>query len=323
MLLFAASMLQELPFTSDEYQLIPSSDELNKRCAWVPLGDHLSSLEKDLSDVDGNQYFTVRMDGKNFNQVYKELQQLGLFSPGIAVEYENIMVSVCSSLTNYFANVIYSYTQSDEITLLFSSTLINKVSQCHEPHIFSGRHDKIVSLTASLASQYFCKQLIQMQLMKFPAATLTEEENPFDHLPIVTFDARIAKFDTLKDAFQMVLWRSYDCSVNSASTALRLLYSSQKTCQMSKSDLNGLNTLKKVLLLHDENLLSQLTDHLKYGTLFYHGRDAASVVLAASDNGTAASDVKVSKRKKISTQKIPGQTIVNVKEGGVYGVCTL
>jgi tRNA(His) 5'-end guanylyltransferase len=286
----------------------------------MPLGDYLCSLEKDLSDIMGAQYFTVRLDGKNFSSVYQQLQQLGLFSSGYSLEYETIMQAVCHKLTNYFANVLYAYTQSDEITLLFVSAPFNETTQTHGPHLFSGRHDKIISLAASLATQYFCKQLIQLHYKVAKTKTVSisaakekdevdgESDECFDGLPIATFDARIAKFSFLSDAFQMILWRSYDCSVNSVSTALRLLKLNTDIHNLSKNEINGLSTLNKVLLLHQANLLAEMTEHQKYGTLYYHGRD---------DPALPSTGQKKSKRRKICTQLITGQTIVNVKEGTI------
>lgn len=293
-------------------QLIPRSEQLNKFGAWVPLGNYLSSLEKDLSDIAGDQFWTVRLDGKNFNNLYQQLQQMGIFSsPGYSLEYETIMQTVCRQLTNHFADVLYAYTQSDEITLVFSSTPFNLISETHQPHLFNGRHDKIISLMSSLATQFFCKQLIQLYLQKSVAHNIAENNSEicFDQLPIATFDARIAKYNSLSEAFQMILWRSYDCSVNSISSALRMLYTGHS---LSKSDINGLNTLKKALILHNENLLPQLTEHQKYGTLLYHGRNAAFLSSAEPHIGQ-----KKSKRSKICTQVISGQTIVNVKEGRI------
>lgn len=301
--------VQDLPFTKEELQLIPQSETLNKRGAWVPLGDYLSGLEKDLSDISGDQFFTVRLDGKNFNTLYQQLQLMGLFASGYSMEYETIMKTVCQQMTNHFANVIFAYTQSDEITLVFSSAPFNLNSETHEPHLYNGRHDKIISLTSSLATQFFCKQLMQLYLQKKSSELKDVNSITFDQLPIATFDARIAKYSTLSEAFQMVLWRSYDCSVNSVSTALRLFYSGYN--KQSKNELNGLSTTKKALLLSKEHLLSHLTDHLKYGTLLYHGR---STLLSSLEAETGQ---KKSKRSKICTQVISGQTIVNVKEGNI------
>mmetsp|Transcript_15890 Transcript_15890/g.26602 ORF Transcript_15890/g.26602 Transcript_15890/m.26602 type:complete len:343 (-) Transcript_15890:97-1125(-) len=307
---------KDLPFTCSEYQLIPINENLNKHSAWIPLGNYLSNLEKDLSDISGSHFFTVRMDGKNFSKLYKDLQQMELFSQGCAQEYDNIMIAVCRGMTNHLPTVTYAYTQSDEITLVCSSTQLNSTSQNYEPHLFAGRHDKIISFTASLATQFFCKELMQLYLRKQVGRVMMEDLN-FGKLPVVTFDSRIAKFDSLRNAFQMVLWRSYDCSVNSVSTALRLLHCC-KDNEISKGELNGLSTLRKALLLHEESLLLSLSDHQKYGTLLYYGRDAAATAQAGSlHTATEAPNTssKKSKRRKTSCQIIPGQPIINVKEG--------
>ena len=291
-------------------QLIPRCEQLNRRTAWGPLGDYLGGLEKDLSDISGDKFWTVRLDGKNFNSLYQQLQQMGLFSSGYSIEYEKIMQTVCQQLTNYFTNVLYAYTQSDEITLVFSSAPYNVTSQMHEPHLYNGRHDKMISLTSSLATQYFCKQLIQLHLQKSDHNNPENDSASFDQLPIATFDARIAKYISLREAFQMILWRSYDCSVNSVSSALRLMYNGQA---LSKSEINGLNTLKKALILYKESLLPQLTEHQKYGTLLYRGPKAALLTSAESETIE-----KKSKRRKLGEpQVISGQTIVNVKEGKI------
>ena len=252
-----------------------------------------------MSDIPGCEYFTVRLDGKNFSKLYKQLQKEQIYSSGYSLEYESTMQRVCEKLTIYFTNVHYSYTHSDEITLLFSPAPFNDELQCHEPHLFNGRHDKIISLTASLATHYFCKMLVELYIRRKATSVESLDDTFFRNIPIATFDARIARYKSLSDAFQMIIWRSYDYSVNSVSTAIRLLYSEQDS---SAHKLNGLNTTQKALVLHRSNLLSQLTEHLKYGTLFYHGRYSIET------------GAKRSKRSKTDIQVIPGQIIINIKE---------
>ena len=129
-------------------------------------------------------------------------------------------------------------TQSDEITLLFTPMPFNEKHQAHEPHMYNGRRDKLLTLCASLATLRFNRNMF-----------LKGGVEIMDKLPSnIVFDARLGVYKTLSDAFELILWRSYDCAVNAVSTTLHL----DPSKSVSKKSVNAMNTLQKLNLLFNE-----------------------------------------------------------------------
>lgn len=107
---------EPLPFSNQIYDILPRSHLLTKYHAWNPLGIELMEKESICRNVNGEEYFTIRIDGKNFTTICPKLKSLGLFSD-FYTEYNDMMIQVCNKLMNYFSNCLFAYSQSDEITL--------------------------------------------------------------------------------------------------------------------------------------------------------------------------------------------------------------
>lgn len=284
--------LSPLPFTSSDYQLLPSSAALNKHCFWDPLGTKLSKNEKKLINVSGNEFFTIRLDGKNFSSVCPRLRKAGLLEPGYSQTFEEWMKDVCGFLVKELSNVAYAYTQSDEITLLFTPMPFNEKSQTHEPHMYSGRRDKLLTLCSSLATQRFHRNMLLhggVELM--------------DSLPLAVFDARLGVYSSLEDAFELVLWRSYDSSVNAVSTTLHL----EPLAHVSKKDMNKMNTVQKLVLLYEAGRMEGMTHHQRYGTLLQRKKEPCEV----TNRLTGHIEVK----DKYCVSQVEGLIVSSVKEG--------
>jgi tRNA(His) 5'-end guanylyltransferase len=281
-----------LPFTRDEYQVLPSSSTLNKLNTWGPLGSKLSSNEKQLVNVSGDQYYTIRLDGKNFSTVCPHLRRLGVLEEGYSQVFEDMMKDVCSFLVETLSNVTYAYTQSDEITLLFSPMPFNDKLQMYEPHVYNGRRDKLLTLCASLATQRFNRCLIMKGGL-----------DVMESLPNVIFDARMGVYSCLSDAFELVLWRSYDCSINAVSTTLHL----EPITSTPKKEVDSMNTLQKLTLLHQSGRMTSMTHHQRYGTLLYRRRKPCEV----TNRLTGVTEVK----NKFCVEQVEGLIVNNVKEG--------
>lgn len=232
---------------------------IGKKTCWDPLGNKLSLNEKNTpSVIEANKYFTIRLDGKNFSSCVPKLKRMGIFEDGYSMKFEMIMKKIAESLPYEFQNVLYVYTQSDEITILFDKIRTDDLS-----HEFSGRRDKLISLISGFVTKTFNLELIKIciELMQnnFDGNILTQI---IDNLPSITFDARIGVYDTLANAFELILWRSHDCSVNGLSQAVYF----NNFSNIKKSDACKLNTNQKIKLLEENNMLP-LSDHQAYGTL--------------------------------------------------------
>lgn len=281
-----------LPFDSSEYQLLPSSADLNKPRFWDPLGTKLSKNEKVLVDVAGDQYYSIRLDGKNFSKVCPHLRKLGLLEPGYSLVFEDWMKDICAFLVNTLSNVVYAYTQSDEITVIFSPMPYNEKLQSHEPHVYNGRRDKLLTLCSSLATQRFHRSMV-----------LCGGVDLMDALPVAVFDARLGVYSTLADAFELVLWRSYDCSVNAVSTTLHL----EPLPHVSKKKVSLMNSLQKLSLLYESGRMPGMTHHQRYGTLLYRGKELREVT------NRLTGDIEV--KNRFCVKQVEGLIVNSVKEG--------
>jgi tRNA(His) 5'-end guanylyltransferase len=260
---------------------------IGKTSCWNPLGDKLCANEKSCpSVIPPGKYYSIRADGKNFSSsVVPMLTKLGIFAPGYSVDFEQVMTLVTHKLCTRFRGVLYAFTQSDEITII-----IDKVQRSEQVHEFGGRRDKLLSLASSFITNEFTMDLVYMCLLKemkknttptpivgsgntaFGSSTLGslgEDAVPKSIIPLllnfptITFDARIGVYDSLEEAFELVLWRAYDCSVNGISQTVH----NNKFEGHTKQSTQQLNQGEKLDLLNKHGLLP-LRDHQAYGTLY-------------------------------------------------------
>jgi tRNA(His) 5'-end guanylyltransferase len=267
---------------------------VGKTSIWNPLGDILSSLEKlPQYRVDGDKFYTIRLDGHAFSKRMVQLKRLNLFGQGYSLEFESIMTKIASTLLSSVQNALYAFTQSDEIVLIVSPCEVDE----HGKFVnfeFQRRRDKLVSIYASMATNIFTKETMKLVMTKLrdqPDLDINLEE-----LPEIQFDARIAQFESLAEAFQLILWRSYDCSVNGISSGIVF-----QNSLPSKKKLLNLHCGDKLKYLREEGLLTQMTRHQLYGSFMY--LEAHMVTLP---------DGKQRRKRKVTT--ISEQLVRMVKE---------
>ena len=264
---------------------------IGKESCWNPLGTKISSNEKNSPlNVAPNKYMTIRLDGKNFSKVVPRLQILGIFSKGYSVEFENIMKEIARYLTKSFCKVLYEFTQSDEITIVIDN--VNYPSDGNYVHEHGGRKDKLITLASSRVSAKFTTEVI-----KLVASKKLDMLETLEKLPEMTFDARLGSYDTLEEAFELVSWRAYDCSVNGLSQAMYFLPDSRNKV--------GLNCTDKLKYLLEQNALP-LTPHQAYGTFLKR-----NVELVEFENKLTGE--KHTKEKKVFVC-VEGPVIRNLKE---------
>lgn len=280
-------------YAEREYSGYLSNPVIGKVACWDPLGDKLSANEKACPHViESDKYFTIRADGKNFSRVVPQLVSMSLFEPGYSFQFERIMKTIAFKLSTQFSRVLYVFTQSDEITII-----IDKVTQPLnakvEVHDYSGRRDKLISLVSSFISSMFTVEL----------ANLCVERNvSVAELPIIMFDARIGTYDCVSDAFELILWRAYDCSVNGVSQATYT-----KTFDgLTRKQVSEMNTSQRLELLERYNMLP-LPDHQSYGTLI------ARIIRPVTTCNQKT--MKTTTVQKKYSEQIVGSVIRNIKNG--------
>ena len=264
---------------------------IGKKTIWDPLGDKLSANEKACPPIiKSEKFFTIRLDGKNFRTVVPKIRRLGIFSKRYSIEFEEIMISVAKRCTEMFENVVDVFTQSDEITILVQGKSGIFV------HEFAGRRDKIISLSAAEVATTFTKLLIERVLTN---DNIVDKLKTIRDLPVIRFDSRIGVYDTYSEAFQLIIWRGYDCSINGISQSLYI-------CEIPGARSMEMHSDQKLAFLAENGLLP-LRDHQAYGTLLKREK----VPLTFKCRSTKTDVVK----ERFILRCIPGQIIKNIKEG--------
>lgn len=203
---------------------------------WMALGDYISSKEHEpVMVVPNDKCYTIRLDIRSMSKYKKKFLQFTgeankdtLYSP----IFGQFMVDTTKVLCKEFS-AHCAFTQSDEITLLI------KPSEKPEfQHKWGGKRDKIISDSSVTASLTFGQMLNEKTIN-------------------ISFDSRLAVWDSVEDAMKVLYWRAYDTSVNGVSDAVL-------TAPIRKQ-LIGKCTIEKLRYLEEAGKLP-LPHHQAYGT---------------------------------------------------------
>lgn len=126
-----------------------------------------------------NIYLVARLDGRCFSSLTKKMKLNKPFDDSFQEVMCNIIIHI---MQNSGFNILYGYTESDEISFLFDK----------DTDVFNRRTNKLVSTLASIASSVFT----------------------FYTKQIVSFDCRISHLPTIEDALDYFHWRQHDASRN-------------------------------------------------------------------------------------------------------------
>ncbi len=125
-------------------------------------------------------FLVARLDGNRFTRLTKEICH---FEAPFDEHFRDMMIDTVKALMNYGFRVIYGYTESDEISLLFHP----------EEDTFGRKVRKYNSLLAGVASSAFSMQLGQQAI----------------------FDCRMVPLPTVERVQDYFLWRQEDAHRNS------------------------------------------------------------------------------------------------------------
>lgn len=114
-----------------------------------------------------NMYIIARIDGRSFTRLTKEIHQ---FNAPFDERFRDLMVETLKHLMNCGFNVVYGYTESDEISLLFH----------FKETTFSRKTRKYISILAGEASAKFSSLLgdvgaFDCRLSELPNKQLVED----------------------------------------------------------------------------------------------------------------------------------------------------
>lgn len=258
-------VIESARYPEDMVEGYDYSPIIGKVSVWNKLGDKLSSLERSREilnegETSAGKFYTLRLDGHAFSKRMVQLKRLGILSDGYSNEFELIMKKVATKLLSSIQCALYAFTQSDELIVLVKPCeMDDHGNYCNFE--FQRRRDKLVSIYASMATEVFLKEIFRLIFQKMRDDASFEID--FDAIPDVQFDARLAEYDTLSDAFQLILWRSFDCSVNGVSSGF--VFSSVE----NKKSLMTMNSGEKLKYLKDHDVLATMSRHQLYGTFLY------------------------------------------------------
>ena len=204
-----------------------------------PFGMRIKGYESEAETyLDKTKYTIVRIDGHGFSK----------WTKGFTKPFDDFIVRTMSETSRLLMDefkAVVAYSQSDEITLILLPD---------DNLIYSGRIQKITSLMASFASMKF-NDLVREELNKFYAekeslmfvmsasVELAEEYETINKqaqfleskIGQAFFDARVFQVETGIEAFNSLLWRTFDCKRNSKNVFAQSLLS-HKQCQNKTSD---------------------------------------------------------------------------------------
>lgn len=168
---------------------------VSRKC-WSALAADVVAREQTATmAVLAAQYYTLRLDVRGMSKLRRRLVDAGAMPIGFCDWFAQLMRDVAADLAGMFA-AKWAYTQGDEITLLVAPIVAR--------HQYNGARDKLVSLAAGRASAL--------------ASSIIQER--VGGRVLLEFDARLAVWDTERDAFGTILWRAYDCGVCSVTNAV-------------------------------------------------------------------------------------------------------
>lgn len=215
---------------------------------WTRLGDALKVAESPTVDkIPGEKWISLRCDGTGFSKLTKRL-----FGKGYSDEFASIMQACALKLMDKFIGK-FAYTHSDELTVLIPPTSVVRGER--QVHMYNGRVMKLCSLAASNVTSTF----VSMLTAKLSRTDGIDKgvETALQFNP--SFDCRVGMYDTRSEALSLILWRSYDCGVNSAQDAVH------KSGVSGSKNIEKLGTDSKLVWLKDNDLLP-LKPHQRDGT---------------------------------------------------------
>ena len=184
------------------------------------LGDRMKSYERRTShNFLPMLPVMARMDGKSFHTFTK-----GLKRP-YDVDLSALMVEVTKFLVSE-TDACCGYTQSDEITLVW-------LSEDYDREIFfSGKMQKIISITSSLTSVKFNELL--PKYLKSKVGTMA------------IFDSRVWQLPSKPEAVNNFIWREQDATRNSIQMAAQSMFSHKELQNKNCSELQDMMHSKGV-----------------------------------------------------------------------------
>jgi tRNA(His) guanylyltransferase len=176
--------------------------------------------------VPNRSLMVVRLDGVGFSKYTKNFKKP--FDDLLSDVMDATTVELCKTF-----NPVMGYTQSDEISLVFTTT-----DNIDSELIYDGKVQKICSIMAGKATAVFNKNMVQM-LANFKYADMDVlakiKTGKFVELDAF-FDARVFVLPEMTEVYNYLTWRQQDCTRNSVSMAASAYFSHQSLEGVKSAD---------------------------------------------------------------------------------------
>jgi len=182
------------------------------------LGERMKRYENiTRTSLPPRTYTVIRLDGKAFHT----------YTKGFARPYDlrlmRIMDQTAIALCERLQHVRYAYVQSDEISILMTD-----FDNIHTDAWFKGNIQKIVSVSASIATAHFNNGMY------------LDEEILANMDKIAYFDSRVWTIPDRNEVFNYFLWRQQDATRNSIQMGAQKLYKQKELDGKDTSQLQEL-----------------------------------------------------------------------------------
>jgi tRNA(His) 5'-end guanylyltransferase len=191
-----------------------------------PLGDRIKRYEDRETSRRAMKGLplVIRVDGRSFSR----------FTKGMARPYDIDFAKLMVEVTKYLVDELHGicgYTQSDEISIIVDPFLSKKDDILlsfggfgETEFLFDGRLQKLVSVSAGLATARFMQDAIRL----WP-------DRCRKHLPV--FDSRVFEVPNREEASWAIAWRLADCEKNAVTMAARAHFSHKELHGKSGRDM--------------------------------------------------------------------------------------
>lgn len=159
----------------------------------------------------------IRVDGKAFHTFTRRINQTTDPSSltGPSEKMHNVMNSVMGLMAADMQNVVFGYTQSDEISLLLRDWDKHETQQWFDANL-----QKLVSVSASIATAHFA----------------AEWNCEFNEWPLAYFDSRAFNVP-MEEVVNYFIWRQQDATRNSVQFIARRFFSHNQLANKNNSEI--------------------------------------------------------------------------------------
>lgn len=174
----------------------------------MPDGPKFKAYEKDNATfLPKKTYAVIRFDGKNFSSFTKRYEK------PYDLKFMGLMDTVTQLMAKQVPGALFGYTQSDEISIVFSDLKENALMW------YDGKVAKMLSVGAATVTALFMQQ--------------SHFDEP-GQLPV--FDARVHPLGSYHEVEEYVRWRRFDAQKNAVTMAANTLRSHKQLMSVSSKE---------------------------------------------------------------------------------------